>query len=358
MTVATLLARATRRTVLAHVRHVRPVAPHRADGLVARVYGQVERDFGMLAPPMALHSPAPDVLAASWTMLRETLVATGPAGRAAKEAVAAAVSAANRCPYCVDVHGATLVGLFPGGDGAGPAVDRLDDGPWSPLARWAGRPSPHGPAGPPPAPAAQVPELVGVAVVFHYLNRMVNVFLRDSPLPDTPSLARGVVQRTAARVMGALARRPCPPGAALELLAAAPPPADLAWAGATVLADGLARGYAAIEDGGRQVVPAGVRELVAARCADPQDGPAGISARPWVEDAVAGLSPVERPAGRLALLTAFASYQVTDAVVADFRAHHPGDDALVTLTAWAALTAARRYGPALAGGPDVTEPTG
>lgn len=358
MTVGTLLARATRRTVLAHVRHVRPVAAHRADGLVARVYAQVEQDFGMLAPPVALHSPAPQVLAASWAMLRETLVATGAAGRPAKETVAAAVSVANRCPYCVDVHGAALVGLLPTLDGTGPAVDRLDDGEWGPLSRWARQPSPHGPAGPPPAPPDQLPELVGVAVVFHYLNRMVNVFLQDSPLPAAPSVARGMVQRTAARVMGTLARRHRTPGAALPLLPEVTPPADLAWAGPTVLAEAMARSYAAIGDAGRQVVPAGVRELVVARCADPQDGPTGVSARPWVDAAVTALPPAERPAGRLALLTAFASYQVTDAVVADFRAHHPGDDALVTVTAWAALTAARRYGPALAGVPDAMESTG
>ena len=76
------------------------------------MYRQVERDFGMLAPPVALHSPAPEALAAVWVILRESLVATGLAGRPGKEAVAATISLANSCPYCVDVHGATLMGLL------------------------------------------------------------------------------------------------------------------------------------------------------------------------------------------------------------------------------------------------------
>ena len=108
---ASMFLRAARRSSLAQIRHVAPVRPDAATGLVGRVYDQVERDFGMLAPPVALHSPAPAVLAASWLMLRETLIATGKVDRATKEAVGTAVSLGNTCPYCVEVHSATLGGL-------------------------------------------------------------------------------------------------------------------------------------------------------------------------------------------------------------------------------------------------------
>src|ERR1700722_2652698 len=97
---ATLAQRALRRA-LDQIRYVSPVRPAAATGLVAAVYAQVEHDFGMLAPPVALHSPAPGPLAASWVMLRETLAVQGQADRAAKEMVAAAVSVENACPYCV-----------------------------------------------------------------------------------------------------------------------------------------------------------------------------------------------------------------------------------------------------------------
>jgi len=43
-------------------------------------------------------------LAASWLMLREALLVPGFVDRATKEAVAAAVSVGNTCPYCVAVH--------------------------------------------------------------------------------------------------------------------------------------------------------------------------------------------------------------------------------------------------------------
>src|SRR5256885_15024902 len=112
------ILRAALRASPSHVRLVAPVRPGEAGGLVADVYAQLERDFGMLAPPVHLHSPSPECLAACWLMLRETLLAAGLVDRAAREAVAAAVSLANSCPYCVDVHSATLGGL-PGG---GPAA--------------------------------------------------------------------------------------------------------------------------------------------------------------------------------------------------------------------------------------------
>src|SRR5689334_376789 len=107
-----LFARATRRIGMTHIRFVTPVPVQAATGRVAQVYRGMEADFGMVAPPLALHAPAPDTLAASWLMLREALLVPGLVDRAARETVAAGVSLANRCPYCVDVHGTTLAGLL------------------------------------------------------------------------------------------------------------------------------------------------------------------------------------------------------------------------------------------------------
>ena len=59
---------------------------------------------------------------------------------------------------------------------------------------------------------------------------------------------------------------------------------------------------------------------------------------------VAGLAPADRPAGRLAILTALASYQVSDAIIDEFRRGGGTDRALIEVTSWAALVAARRVG--------------
>jgi AhpD family alkylhydroperoxidase len=91
------------------IRYVRPVTARAATGVVAAVYDEVRREFGALVEPFTLHSPAPAILAGVWRACRATLV-TGVVPRAVKEAVAAAVSRANRCPYCVGAHTIMLDG--------------------------------------------------------------------------------------------------------------------------------------------------------------------------------------------------------------------------------------------------------
>jgi AhpD family alkylhydroperoxidase len=333
------------------IKHLSPVSADGADPLVGRVYAQVEEDFGMLAPPVSLHAPAPSVLAASWMMLRETLVAGGRADRTAKEVVAAAVSHGNRCPYCVDVHSSTLYGLTRADDATAVAEGRLEE-VGNPrlrqIAGWVARS-----AAPSPVPADQARELVGVAVVFHYLNRVVNVFLTESPFPDqVPAGVRPRLRRLAGRMVAPAARRSPEAGASLDLLPDAELPADLAWAaGSPHVAAALARSAAAIDEAGRREVPAAVRELTTTVLAAWDGSPPGLS-RAWTDEAVSGLAEEDQAAGRLALLTALAAYQVDASVVDDFRRDRPGDEALVGLTSWAAMTAARRAGSRLVPGRD------
>ncbi|MET8161480.1 carboxymuconolactone decarboxylase family protein [Sphaerisporangium sp. NPDC005289] len=345
-----LLTRVTLPGVLAQIRHVTPVHPDAAEGLTARVYAQAGRDFGMLAPPIVLHSPAPEPLAAAWGILRESLLAAGTVERSVKEAVATAVSAANACPYCVDVHRATMDGLVAGGPAreiADARAEAIADPALRRVAAWAlAGGTRAGAAGhAPPEPPERTRELAAVAVTFQYLNRMVNVFLGESLLPpQVPRRARGPLMRMFGLVMRPAARRAAAPGASLVLLPPAPLPADLAWAeGTAFIAGAFARAAAAMDRAGRHSVPEPVRELVTAELSAWDGEPPGPS-RAWAGAAVSALPAGLRPAGRLALLTAKASYQIDPSVVADFRAETPGDRALVELTSWASFAAARRVG--------------
>lgn len=342
--IPTLVRLAVRRS-LRDTRHVRVVPPRRARGVVADVYRQVVRDFGMLAPPVLLHSSAPDVLAASWMILRETLLAQGVAGRAAKEAVATGVSLANSCPYCTDVHGMTLAALAPA-----PADHEA-------VREWARASSAGTAHAEPPFPPGEAAELIGVAVAFHYYNRMVNVFLRDSPFPaHVPESAKPRARQVLGGVLRSSAGGPRP-GDSVDLLPAVPRQDEPDWAGDNaVIATAFARAYAAVETAGERSVPAAVRDLVRDRLATWRGEAPGIS-RSWVDDVVAGLSDADRPAGRLAVVVALAPYQVDDDIVAAFRATAPGDDTLVELTAWAGMAATRRISTWLgtARGAGVTE---
>ncbi|MEV6647281.1 carboxymuconolactone decarboxylase family protein [Amycolatopsis sp. NPDC051371] len=335
------LVRVALRRTLRDVKYVEAVRPRRARGLVRDVYRQVERDFGMLAPPIALHSPAPDVLAAAWLMLRESLVAAGNSTRADREVVAAAVSAANACPYCVEVHAMAISAL--GAPDTAAALEanapgEIADVRTRELAAWA-RGAGALPAG---VSAVAAAEFTAVATAFHYLNRVVEVFLGGSPLPDrVPAAARG----TAKAVLGRLIRPGAAPpaGTALKLL---PPVATdgPGWAppGST-LAEAFARAAEAVEDAGAGVLPPRVRDLVRRELKAWDGRPPGLG-RSWIDEPVAELPLSERPAAKLALLVAKAAYRVDDAAVAAVRRDRADGRGLVELVSWAAHAAAEELG--------------
>jgi hypothetical protein len=315
------------------IRFVSPVAARTEQPLVARVYRQLERDFGLLAPPVALHAGAPETLAACWTMLRETMVVPGLVPRSTKEAVATAVSAANACTYCVAVHNATF-DVFLGRRSA----ETVDPATESITAWAAGGERPTN-----PVPAEHIPELVGVATLLHYLNRMVTLFLLDVPLPPgVPGIALGRVSHVLGRVIREAADRGPEPGASLDLLPPAPfCPVDLAWtAGNATIAEAFVRASHAIERAGEHSVAEPVRALLTAELAGWRGEKRGPS-RAWVDTAVLPLPVEHRAAGRLALLTAFAPYQADDSII---DACHHGDQTLLELTSWAGMAAARHLG--------------
>lgn len=329
------------RGALSQVRHLTPVQPRAATGAVARVYAAADAEFGLLAPPIAMHSPDPVLIAGSWSLLREALLVTGVTSRAEREVVAAGVSLANECPYCVQVHGAILGGVHGRADAGALAGDRLaavTDPGLRELAQWArsgGRTAPpHG--------AERLAEALGVLFAFHYVNRMVSVFLGPSPLPPAlPAGAAGTASAMLGRIIAPTALRPLAPGVGLDLLPAAEPGTEPGWATPRpVLATALARVSDAVERAGERVLGQPTRAAVRA-AVEVHGGLPPALGTDWVGPVLAGVPAAERAATRMALLTALTPHRVDDLVVASFREHHPADADLLAATAWAALSAAR-----------------
>src|SRR5262245_37837449 len=185
------------------VHHVKPVPYAERNGLVREVYDQMVRGF-TLAPPVTLHSAVPQLLAGVWSVVSEAYLSP-PAGRIDREVVAAAVSRRNGCPFCVDVHTMTLHGAsahdvaeaLVRGDDAGISDARLRA-----IAEWAAATRSPGAAilSAPPFSSEHAPQILGTAVAFHYINRVVNVFLDESPVPLASSLS--VLKRPMRRMGG------------------------------------------------------------------------------------------------------------------------------------------------------------
>ncbi|MEO3890626.1 carboxymuconolactone decarboxylase family protein [Nonomuraea sp. B5E05] len=314
-------------------RYVTPVEPRGATGRVGEVYAQLAEDFGMarMAVFMTL-SPSADVLAATWSLLRESLLA-GNAPRTAKEIVAMGVSLANRCPYCVAAH-TTL--LHATGDHrlaetvAAGGTPR--DAEHAELLAWAKN------RGPVPFPVVLAHEYIGTALTFHFVNRVASALLTENLLPANLQRSR-LVRSVGGRMMSGAVRRTLPAGGSLPLvadLAAGPEPA---WAMGTPVGAAYAALRAAAGAGGELLGRAARSAVTRAVAAWDGEHPPMDSA--WLDGPTAGLPAGERAGARLALLVALAPYRVTDADVAAWRGPATDED-LVRLCAFGAITATER----------------
>ena len=319
-----------------------------ANPLAAKALVQMAREF-QVAPPVTLHWSNTRLMAAVWGLARQTLVAE-PVARAQREAVAAVVSGLNVCPYCTDVHTAMLYGT--GNDELAQALEastvELQDkrGMQETLLWAAATLTPDADIlKRPPFSAAAAPTILGTAIVFHYINRMVNVFLDKSPLPIPAGWTS--LKQAAGRLFGKfigqrLVKLHAAPGEALLEFSNYDLPPEFAWANHNAnVASALACFIRVAEEAGRESVDPEVRMLVLHHL-DNWTGKAPGLTNQWTESVVSTLPAEKRVATRLALLTAISSYQVDSEVVKAFRAHFPRDRDLVNVTAWASYAAVRR----------------
>lgn len=339
--VVTLIAKGAQGSI----KYIQPAAPETQQRRIADVYHQAKR-AALLSPPLMLHSPSPDVLAAVWMMWSETLVVRG-VDRAKKERIAAEVSRGNECPYCVDVHTLVLQGAGSSEFAPDQPQQTANASQHSALSAWAQ--ATRNPDAEilrrPPFTEREAPELIGTALFFHYLNRIVNVFLENNaiPLPGALNGLRALVNRVGAATVGrTIFASGTQPGSSLGLLPEHPAWSDAPWADANPHVQGaFARAAFAIEAAGERSVPERIRALVEARL-QTWRGETMPMSRKWVENAIVDLPEDEQPAARLMLLTALASYQVDESVIRAFRRVQPQDEHLINATAWASFAAMRR----------------
>ncbi len=318
-------------------RYTTPVPRQEATGLVAATYAQIAAEFILTDGPLMSLSPAPELLAATWALMREAQIA-GDVPRRDREIVATAVSVANSCRFCIDAH--TALVLATGEEQFAAAIWR-GEAPAAPaqaaLFAWAQASTAPGMAArsTPPFPAAQGAEFLGTVLVTHFFNRMVSALLNEhvlsSRLQRSPAVSRAISH--------IVQQRP-PAGLSLPLLADIPAGAPPPWAGETPL--GVA--YAALRDAaaaGGSLLSWPARDLVVEAIAGWQGADTPLVAD-GLEVRLAELAPGDRPGARLALLAAWAPLHVSDADVSAWRVWHGDDAALVRLLAFGAMSAVER----------------
>jgi AhpD family alkylhydroperoxidase len=189
------------------INHIQPVAPRKAQSVVADVYAEARREFGRLPEPVSMLSPHEELLSAWWATLREILIA-GTVPRARKEAVAAAVAVTQRCPWCVDAHTTMLYAAGESKTATAILADTTlsDADPIAPDVAWArGTATPGGPAA--PFGAGDAVEYIGTAMIFHFVTRLVLVLLDETFLPGGPR-AQSLMRRAAGMAFARARDRP------------------------------------------------------------------------------------------------------------------------------------------------------
>ncbi|HLZ56942.1 MAG TPA: hypothetical protein VKR06_08345 [Ktedonosporobacter sp.] len=327
-----------------HFRYITPVAPKLAQGDLAMVYQQFRQELGLIPEPLTLHAPAPTLMVGLWGVFRTSLL-VGTASRGAKEAVAAAISDLNRCPWCVDAHTIMLYGtqnqdtaqVILGGHTRSQLPQDMRA-----LLDWgyATRTPEASILTHPPFSAEQAGEFLGTVLLFQYLNRMVSIFLSETFMPTAPWM-RSVVRRLAGRKLGRAARQTF---AASESRGASSLPAELHWMSQwPTIAQAFSVWESIVEDLGTQALPTPVRELLDSIVGAWDGSDPGLS-RHWAEDAIAPLTAAHRPIGRVALLAALAPYQMDASTMQEYLDLQPDQALVVSAVAWASWRATRRIG--------------
>ncbi|PZF94335.1 carboxymuconolactone decarboxylase family protein [Micromonospora deserti] len=309
-----------------------PAPAKAATGVTGEVYRQLRDEFLGPVPTFQTLSAVPEVLAATWALMREALLA-GDASRVDRELVASAVSRANRCRFCVDAHVILLHAL---GEHELAEVIARGGTPPEPrraaLVGWAEASRSPGAAD---WTSPYCPEVTGTLLAFHFINRVVSALLDPDLLPG--GLQRSpVVRSVGGRLYARTAREPKEPGRSLPLLDAgttAPP----AWAGDSPV--GVA--YASLKNAATQggdLLGDVARQTVAATVSW-EDGKFPARPAEWAVDLIRDLPGTDRAGTRIALLAAFAPSAISAGDVARWRLFHPADADLVRLVAFGAITA-------------------
>lgn len=325
--------------------YIKPIKKSKASGVVKEVYADIKSIFpGPIAEPYSMHSLDSASLLAYWNLNKEVYL-SGNFKREYKDIIAAGVSDTNQCPYCFEPHTELL--KFTSKEITKGFRSRelqvISDPHLRELAEWS-----RNTVNPaleivknPPFGRKEKAEIVGVALMFHYTNRIANIFFDDSPLPipNIPGLKR-LVMVMASPMMKKVAHLKVP----IAHDSAAPDlPADMGWAqGNGVVAKSFLRFFDAAEKAGKEI-PASVKELLTNRLSD-WHGETVKTDKVAMEYYLRIVPEKYKAIGELAILTAFSSYKVTDSLMKEVRKYGTSDTNLSKLVIWSAAQATRRIG--------------
>lgn len=331
------------------MRYVQSVPRKSATGLVRAVYEMIAEDF-FLNGSLTSRSQVPPLLAAIWTLGRESILVDDKVERTHKEAMTAVLSQINDCPYCEDM----LISLVHAGKEHTAAADLFErnrlhhtDATLRRRLEWVRAIAGFGAKDIPATPVSreQLPEVIAALMAMSDINRFSHVVMAASPVtaPFGPRTAKSALLRMFGIELRVTKAKPLVPSRAFGLLPPASLPSDMGWARENPrIAEAVSRWVAAVEREARSVIPPDVQRVVFRSLGDWR-GEIMPMSRSWVEAEVASLEEGDRPIARLALVLAKAPYQVDSGLIDTVFHKHSDQASFVRILAWASYAAARFF---------------
>jgi hypothetical protein len=195
------------------------------------------------------------------------------------------------------------------------------------------------------------PYLIATVLMFHYTNRMVNIFLDESPLPVTVSNKK--IKKLLNKIVGYIVGRRivsvrAEPGKAVYYTNSINLTEEFSWAKANIpIARGLSTFLSSAEEAGIESLSSDARDCIES-AVNNWNGQTMPMNRDWIIKTIIHLPEDDKPGAELALLAALASYRIEAELIDRFRKNHREID-LLNVTAWGAFIAMKRISSWISG---------
>jgi len=327
------------------MKYITPIQPINEDDLLSKTYAQIQQE-ALPIPILVMHSVSPKLFASNWSLFRETFLVNHQVNRDVKEAINLAVSKLNTCPYCIEAHTIMLSGLQQ--QKVADAIvnhdlNAITNLQLKSIVEWAlasNQPN-HPRLQNPPFNLVEAPEIIGAALNFHYTNRLVNIFIEPELIPLTFGEAMNRWLICDRMIKTGLIGTSRNPGVSLALLPPTTVSDHFPWATPNpFISQALARHAFAIKEIIDQFVSQDIQDFVEQTISQWDGQDKGIS-RQWVEILTQRFDLAGKALTKLALLTAFSSFQVDETIINEFKCHFPQDEQLLAVIAWASFHTAK-----------------
>jgi AhpD family alkylhydroperoxidase len=331
------------------MRYVSAVPTGKAEGLTKKVYDMIREDF-FKNGSLTSRSKVPELMAAIWTVGRESMLVPDKVDRTTKDAISSVLSQINICPYCEDM----LISLVHAGGKSNVANDifaQNDFGASDTLLRrrlkWVKAIATPETDQIPDTPFSeeQLPEIFGTLMGMSDINRFSHVVMDDSPVPAPFGILS--LKSLALKMFGSelkvTRQARLVPGQALDLLPPAELPSDMQWAKANPrVADAVSRYTQVVEHEGAKVISSIARKAIQESLYQ-WNGEKMPMDSIWIDREVEGLGGDDKVIARLAIVVAKAPYRVTEKIVYDALGEDRNEERFIRVLAWSSFTAARRF---------------